>query len=424
MGWAQNGDEGFIEQGRSRDIIGYAFNPTDCKVDLMAAQLIHGGGTYGEFDGKPGARGVFSQGRDERCREKRRNVIVGGDAKGTGGIRRNEGVIPLDRLFDKRENLIDHRQKSKCALGWFHAVRATDEQGVGEDIAQTRQTMADRRLSKTEIFGDAGGFAIADEIAHHNEQCEVEPSNIIKINSHHESISVIFIICRDYRVAINEPRGVMMQIAIIGAGTVGQALGGNWAKAGHRIHYGVRDPENPKHRALLDEIKGASVQTVSAAVQGVDAIVLAVMWHAVPDALQACGDLVGKIVIDVTNPLTFGADGLSLALGFSTSGGETVAALAPGAFVYKALNQVGSAVMADARGYAVPPTMFVAGDEKAHKPLVMGLIEDLGFAALDAGGLSVARLLEPYAMLWIHMVLVQGRPADGAFALLNRSPAS
>ncbi len=214
-----------------------------------------------------------------------------------------------------------------------------------------------------------------------------------------------------------------MHIAIIGAGAVGKALGGNWARSGHQIRYGVRDPDNPKHASLTDRIAGASVHTVAAAVQGAEVIVLAVMWHGVADALQACGDLREKILIDVTNPLTMGPDGLGLALGFSTSGGETVAALVPGAFVYKALNQVGSAVMADTGGYGVPPTMFVAGDEAAHKPLVMGLIADLGFAPIDAGALSVSRLLEPYAMLWIHMVMIEGQPGDSAFAWQNRSKA-
>jgi len=41
-----------------------------------------------------------------------------------------------------------------------------------------------------------------------------------------------------------------MKIAIIGAGKVGATLGQRWSQCGHRIGFGVRDPEDSKHRAL------------------------------------------------------------------------------------------------------------------------------------------------------------------------------
>jgi hypothetical protein len=50
--------------------------------------------------------------------------------------------------------------------------------------------------------------------------------------------------------------------------------------------------------------------------------------------------------------------------------------------------------------------MFVAGDDDAQKPAVLGLVGDLGFEAVDAGPLRVARLLEPYGMLWIDQALI------------------
>jgi 8-hydroxy-5-deazaflavin:NADPH oxidoreductase len=54
------------------------------------------------------------------------------------------------------------------------------------------------------------------------------------------------------------------------------------------------------------------------------------------------------------------------------------------------MNQVGYAVMPDASGCPIPPVMFVAGNDAARKPEVMGLVDDLGFDAVDAGPLSVA----------------------------------
>lgn len=61
-----------------------------------------------------------------------------------------------------------------------------------------------------------------------------------------------------------------------------------------------------------------------------------------------------------------------------------------------------------------------AGDDAALKPKVMGLVSDLGFQAMDAGPLSASRLLEQFAMLWIHMVLKQNAASDSAFAFLAR----
>ena len=211
-----------------------------------------------------------------------------------------------------------------------------------------------------------------------------------------------------------------MQVAILGAGNVGGALGHGWGRTGHAITYGVPDPADPKYSQVAEAAGNARLDTVSEAVRGVDVIVLATPFNAVEAALAAAGDLSGKTVIDCTNPLRMGAAGLELSLGFDHSAGEHVASLARGASVFKTLNQVGFEVMADAAGYAAKPVMFVAGDDEARKPVVMQLVSDLGFQAIDAGGLALARLLEAFGMLWIHMALNRKIGRDNAFAYLSR----
>jgi hypothetical protein len=52
---------------------------------------------------------------------------------------------------------------------------------------------------------------------------------------------------------------------------------------------------------------------------------------------------------------------------------------------------------------------------------VLRLVAELGFDTVDAGGLKVARLLEPLAMLWIHLAMAQGLGPEIAFALLRRT---
>lgn len=212
-----------------------------------------------------------------------------------------------------------------------------------------------------------------------------------------------------------------MQIAILGAGNVGGALGKAWAQKGHSIAYGVPDPTEAKYRPTAEAAGNARLASVADAARNADVLVLAVPFPAVDAALAAAGNLSGRLVIDVTNPLRMGIAGLELALGFDRSGAEHVAARAPGAAVFKTLNQVGYEVMANAAGYAAPPVMFVAGDDSARKPTVMNLVSDLGFNAVDAGPLTAARLLEPLAMLWIHMAINRNAARDNAFAYLPRN---
>lgn len=218
-----------------------------------------------------------------------------------------------------------------------------------------------------------------------------------------------------------------MKIAIFGAGSVGTALASRFAGQGHDVVFGVPHPSSEKTLAtiakLRDEISPGSfvASTVADAASQADIIFLATPATATEGAVKEAGDLSGKIVVDVTNPVGMTDDGsLGLTLGFSTSAAEEVASWAPGAFVVKAMNQVGDNIMKDPEFEAGRPVMFVCGDDEASKSTVMELVESIGFEAVDAGALQSARLLEPFAMLWIHVAfnLKQGR--EMAFKLLRR----
>jgi predicted dinucleotide-binding enzyme len=162
------------------------------------------------------------------------------------------------------------------------------------------------------------------------------------------------------------------------------------------------------------------LSTPQEAVRSTQTVVLAIPWQATETALKGLGDLSGKIVIDCTNPLGMGPNGLELVLGHNTSAGEQVAAWAPGAAVFKTLNQVGAESMDKAQLFPIRPVMFVAGDDEARKPVVT-LVTKLGFEAVDAGPLRNSRLLEAYGMLWIDQALNRGRGRSFAFALIDRA---
>ncbi|MBV8929551.1 MAG: NAD(P)-binding domain-containing protein [Mycobacteriaceae bacterium] len=202
-----------------------------------------------------------------------------------------------------------------------------------------------------------------------------------------------------------------MKIAVIGAGSVGGTLGNAWGRRGHDVTYGVRSPNDEKYVALGD------VTTNDRAAAGADVVVLATPWQATEEAVQSCGDLTGKVVVDCTNPLTPDATGLEV--GHTSSGAEQVAGWAPGARVCKAMNQIGAPMM-DAPQLPGTPVMFVCGDDDAAKEVTAGLVRELGFEVVDGGDLAVARLLEPYALIWIHLALRRGFGTNWGFGLLRR----
>jgi predicted dinucleotide-binding enzyme len=216
-----------------------------------------------------------------------------------------------------------------------------------------------------------------------------------------------------------------MKIAIIGAGNVGGALGKAWAKAGHSIIFGVRNPGHGKTQPPLAEIGAAATAVmVPDAARSADIIVLATPWPAVADAISAMGDIRGKVLIDCTNPLSLGGDGsLSLSLGSTTSGGEEVEKLAAGAQVVKAFNTYGWENFANStypNAAELKPVMFYCGDHDAAKETVHKLAADLGFDPVDTGGLGMARSLEPLALLWIRLSIRDGRNPNFTWARLTR----
>lgn len=210
-----------------------------------------------------------------------------------------------------------------------------------------------------------------------------------------------------------------MKIAVLGAGNVGGTLGKGWANAHHQIVFGVRDPQAEKVQALLTQTGNqASASTVLDAVKDADVLVLATPWQVAQAALESAGDLTGKVLLDVTNPLTENFSALTM--GYTTSGAEQLSAWAPGAKIYKVFNQTGWETMANPVFENGKAVMFVAGDDPEGKAIALQLATELGFEAIDVGPLTEARLLEPLAMLWIKLASVYGQGRDVAFALLRR----
>jgi len=192
-----------------------------------------------------------------------------------------------------------------------------------------------------------------------------------------------------------------MRIAIVGAGNVGKTLGAGWS-AKHQVDYVGRTLPDAEKKAL---------------VSGADVVVVATPAHAAQAALAGL-PVAGKIVVDCTNPLKPDLSGLTH--GTDTSAAEQLGAAAPGAKVVKAFNTVGFNIMANPRIGNGRAVMLVAGDDAGAKQVALGLADELGFEAVDAGPLAVARTLEPFALLWITLAYKAGLGRDFAFGLLRR----
>ena len=191
-----------------------------------------------------------------------------------------------------------------------------------------------------------------------------------------------------------------MNVLVIGAGNMGSAFVKQLVIAGHQVSVTARNTE--KAQAVAVAYPGAKAVASANAAAPADVIVLATGYGDAVDALKSVGDLRGKVVLDITNPLT--ADYMGLTIGHSTSAAEEIAKAIPEAKVVKAFNTVFAQVLAEGaifgQGHVVPA--YFAGDDAAAKATVSTLIESTGFKSVDAGPLKNARYLEAVAGLNIY----------------------
>jgi 8-hydroxy-5-deazaflavin:NADPH oxidoreductase len=176
-----------------------------------------------------------------------------------------------------------------------------------------------------------------------------------------------------------------MQIGILGAGHVGLAVGRQLIGAGHRVK--LSSARGPHALTPVAQSIGAEAASVTEAAAA-ELVVLAVPWPAVPDALDPLPDWQGRILVDATNPFVT-LNPLQLADLHGRSASVVVAEHAPGARVVKAFNTITMANFDKGpRQGEASRVLFVSGDDIASKQTVQQLITELGYAAIDLGGLD------------------------------------
>ncbi len=191
-------------------------------------------------------------------------------------------------------------------------------------------------------------------------------------------------------------------IAVIGTGMMGSSLGTRLGAAGHRVIYGSRDPSKPRVIDLVTRTgRAASARTQLEAARAGEIVIIAVPWEATQSVVAHLQEaLRGKVVIDITNAQRLNADDGLPEMAVATSAGELMQRWLPESKVVKAFNTVGFHVVAEPQRANGPVTVPVASNYPDAKVEVVALVKELGFEAMDAGPLRMARTLEELSGLY------------------------
>jgi 8-hydroxy-5-deazaflavin:NADPH oxidoreductase len=194
-----------------------------------------------------------------------------------------------------------------------------------------------------------------------------------------------------------------MKIGVVGSGGIGGTIGTLWAKAGHEVLFSSRNPEK---LADLVATAGANARagTIAAAAAFADVIFLAVYYWTTDEAIAACGNIDGKILIDATNPYVMENGKIQRVLDVSAA--LELAAKIPKVHIVKAYNTLPTATFANEAHRSDPYALFYCGDDTAAKATVAQLITDSGFAGVDIGELNQVIHQEPGGVLYNHPMSV------------------
>lgn len=203
-----------------------------------------------------------------------------------------------------------------------------------------------------------------------------------------------------------------MNDAVLGTGTVGQAIAGRLHELGHAVVIGTRDPQATLAREPFATWHGAhpgvGLATFADAAGGAELVVNASSGAVTLDVLEqaGAGNLAGKVLLDIANPLDFSAGfPPTLAVKDTDSLGEQVQRAFPQTKVVKTLNTLTASLMVEPTSLGGSSTVFVSGEDAAAKAAVVELLESFGHDdVIDLGGIETARGAEMLLPLWLRLM--------------------
>ncbi|MDQ2872023.1 MAG: NAD(P)-binding domain-containing protein [Candidatus Eremiobacteraeota bacterium] len=182
-----------------------------------------------------------------------------------------------------------------------------------------------------------------------------------------------------------------MHIGIIGSGHIGGNIGELLARKGHQLYFSYSHDESKLEQLAEKAGNDSKAASPYDAVLCAEVIIFSPPWTTVDDALGKAGDISGKVIIDTTNP--YNPDFTLQELPANESSSEIIARKMPSATVVKAFNTLHAERLLSESGKGI--AIFYCGDDPVAKQTVAQLIEDCGFAPVDAGTLQEGRLQQP-----------------------------
>ena len=212
-----------------------------------------------------------------------------------------------------------------------------------------------------------------------------------------------------------------MKIGVLGTGPVGNAVGGKLVELGHDVMMGARSADNPKAKAFVERTGGKSGTFAEAAAHG-EIVFNCLRGDVAIDVLTAVsGEVEGKILADLSNPLDFSKGAPpTLAINNTDSLGEVIQRGLPKTKVVKTLNTVNNALMVEPRLIHGQHAVFVSGDDAQAKGKIKDILRSFGWQQIvDLGGIESARGPEQYLPLWLRLMQNLGT-ADFNIAIVKR----
>jgi predicted dinucleotide-binding enzyme len=185
-----------------------------------------------------------------------------------------------------------------------------------------------------------------------------------------------------------------MEIGTIGAGDFAQAFAKRALKAGYKVKLSNnRGPESL--REIVSRLGPGAMAVTSKEAAACELVLLAVPWDNVPKTLASLPTWKNQILIDGTNPFHGKARNFTPANVGNLSTSQLVAALAPGARVVKALNNMTVPNLeADPIVNGARRVAFISADDDGAKKQVETFLKGFGYSVVDLGNLRDGGLFQ------------------------------
>ncbi len=201
-----------------------------------------------------------------------------------------------------------------------------------------------------------------------------------------------------------------MKIGVLGTGMVGKSIATKLVQIGHSVKMGSRTSANEKATEWVKASgPNASQGTFADAAAYGEILFNCTSGTASLDALKlaGAGNMNGKILIDVSNPLDF-SKGMppSLTICNTDSLGEQIQRAFPQVKVVKSLNTLNCNLMVNPALVPGSHDIFVSGNDPSAKARVVDILKS-GFgwkSIIDLGDITTARGTEMILPLWVRLM--------------------